>query len=129
MGEPPADSGLKGGPIDRRRRLAVVWGDSVVCGIGRGWPCLLDDMLPGYQFLNGGIDGDCHDSVLRRAMMFNRERDVALNIILLGWHPDARNEVVRTDLLAALDHLNNPVLATMPTALNSRIIKYDLSSY
>ena len=122
-------AGLKGGPIDPGRRLAVVWGDSVVCGIGRGWPCLLDDMLSGYQFLNGGIDGDCHDSVLRRAMMLNRERDIALNIILLGWHRHARNENVRTDLLAALGNINNPVLATVPTALNSRIIKYDLSSY
>src|ERR1044071_6576496 len=52
--------GLKGDAIDPARRLAVVWGDSVVFGVGRGWPCLLDDLVPGYQFLNGGIEGDSY---------------------------------------------------------------------
>ena len=30
--------GLKGDPLDPRRKLAVVWGDSVVFGSGRSWP-------------------------------------------------------------------------------------------
>src|SRR5712692_9516781 len=83
--------GLKGDPIDPTRRLAVVWGDSVVFGLGRGWPSLLEDMLPGYQVLNGGIEGDLYESVLRRAVTLNREFDIALNIILLGWHSHGQN--------------------------------------
>src|SRR5712691_11852368 len=121
--------GLKGDPIDPTRRLAVVWGDSVVFGLGRGWPCLLEDLLPGYQVLNGGIEGDLYESVLRRAVTLNREFDIALNIILLGWHSHGQNENVRTDLIVTLDNINNPILTTMPTALNRRIINHDLSHY
>src|SRR5436190_12716828 len=57
--------GLKGDPLDSSRRLAVVWGDSVVFGGGRGWACLLDQFAPGYQFLNGGLDGDPYTNILR----------------------------------------------------------------
>src|SRR5438045_6462888 len=41
--------GLKGAPRDPSRKLAVVWGDSVVFGIGWSWPCLIDGMAAGYQ--------------------------------------------------------------------------------
>src|SRR5436853_6844247 len=50
--------GLKGAARDPSRKLAVMWGDSVVFGIGRSWPCLIDGMAAGYQFLNGGIEAD-----------------------------------------------------------------------
>jgi hypothetical protein len=79
--------GLKGDARDPARKLAVVWGDSVVFGIRRSWPCRLDQFAPGYQFLNGGIEGDPYDNILRRAAAFNREHAVALNIVMLGWHP------------------------------------------
>ena len=82
--------GLKGAARDLSRRLAVVWGDSVVFGIRWSWPCLLDELAPGYQFLNGGIEGDPYDNILRRAAAFNREQPVALNILMLGWHPMQR---------------------------------------
>ena len=82
--------GLKGAPRDPSRKLAVVWGDSVVFGIRWSWPCLLDALMPGYQFLNGGIEGDPYDNILRRAAAFNREHRVALNILMLGWHPMQR---------------------------------------
>src|SRR5437763_2837051 len=49
--------GLKGDALGPSRELAVVWGDSVVWGVGRSWPCLLDGLAPGYQWLNGGIEG------------------------------------------------------------------------
>lgn len=121
--------GLKGDPLDPSRRHAVVWGDSVTFGLGRGWPCLLDNLIPGYQFLNGGIEGDAYSSVLERAVELNSEREIALNIILLGWHPHGHNEHVRADLHRALDRIKNPVLATMPTALNGAVVDKDLSSY
>ena len=79
--------GLKGDARDPARKLAVVWGDSVVFGVRRSWPCLLDQFAPGYQFLNGGIEGDPYDNILRRAAAFNRDHTVALNILMLGWHP------------------------------------------
>jgi hypothetical protein len=79
--------GLKGVARDPARKLAVVWGDSVVFGIRWSWPCLLDELAPGYQFLNGGIEGDPYDNILRRAAALNRDQAVALNILMLGWHP------------------------------------------
>jgi hypothetical protein len=79
--------GLKGAARDPARKLAVVWGDSVVFGIGWSWPCLIDELAPAYQFLNGGIEADPYDNILRRAEAFNRAHTVALNIVMLGWHP------------------------------------------
>jgi lysophospholipase L1-like esterase len=79
--------GLKGDARDPSRKLVVVWGDSVVFGARRGWPCLLDEFAPGYQFLNGGIEADPYNNILRRAAAFNRAHTVALNIVMLGWHP------------------------------------------
>jgi hypothetical protein len=79
--------GLKGAARDPSRKLAVVWGDSVVFGISWSWPCLLDGFAPGYQFLNGGIEADPYNNILRRAAEFNRAHAVALNVLMLGWHP------------------------------------------
>src|SRR3954451_8864304 len=79
--------GLKGEPLDPNRKLAVVWGDSVVFGSGRGWASLIDRFAPGYQFLNGGLDGDPYGNILRRARGFNARHPVALNLLMLGWHP------------------------------------------
>jgi hypothetical protein len=89
--------GLKGAARDPSRRLAVVWGDSVVFGIRWSWPCLLDELASGYQFLNGGIEGDPYDNILRRAAAFNRQHQVALNILMLGWHPMQRPAQVGGD--------------------------------
>ena len=79
--------GLKGAARDPARKLAVIWGDSVVFGMGWSGPCLIDEMAPGYQFLNGGIEADPYDNILRRAAAFNHAHAVALNIVMLGWHP------------------------------------------
>lgn len=79
--------GLKGAARDPARKLAVVWGDSVAFGIGRSWPCLIDALAPNYQFLNGGIEADPYDNILRRAAAFNEAHAVALNVVMLGWHP------------------------------------------
>jgi len=79
--------GLKGAARDPARKLAVIWGDSVVFGIDWSWPWLIDEMAPGHQFLNGGIEADPYDNILRRAEAFNHAHAVALNIVMLGWHP------------------------------------------
>ncbi|SRR5260370_1872582 len=121
--------GLKGDPIDATRKLVVVWGDSVVFSAGRGWPCLLDDLAPGYQFLNGGIEGDPYSNVLRRAREFNQRTAVHLNLLMLGWHPLPDNQNVRSALIAFIQNTPNTVILTMPTALNRPIADQDLSSY
>src|SRR6266576_2623013 len=80
------DLGLKGGPVDPSRKQAVVWGDSVAFGLQGGWPALLDALVPGYQFLNGGIEGDGWNTVLERAVQFNTELALSLNVVMPGWH-------------------------------------------
>ena len=150
--------GLKGDPVDPQRKLAVIWGDSVVFSAGRGWPRLIDGHAPGWQFLNGGIDGDPYTNVLRRAGEFNRRHSVALNLLMLGWHPFVPilsapstrrhrwsplgrrrqseepglrpgNENIGADLTRFLEAHCNTVVLTMPTALNPQIIDRDLSSF
>src|SRR5260370_40438525 len=79
--------GLKGAARDPSRKLAVVWGDSVVFGIRWSWPCLLDGFVPGYQFLNGGIEADPYDNILPPAAEFNPAPAVALNIPNPGLPP------------------------------------------
>ena len=145
--------GLKGDRIDPKRKLAVVWGDSVVFGFGRGWPCLLDEKLPGYQFLNGGIEGDPYQNVLCRAGLFNERHPVALNLLMLGWHVFTGSRVLRrrkygrmaplisrsstpggnesldADLTRHLKQWPNTAVITMPTALNRVILDLPLSTY
>ncbi len=143
--------GLKGEALDDRRKLVVVWGDSVVFGAWRGWAHLLDDYAPGYQFINGGIDGDLYDNILRRARLLNRQRPVTLNVLMPGWHPFDPGPLAppappsggwwrraaelspsakfRADLSAFLADVPNTVLLTMPTALNAAIADSDLSGY
>lgn len=151
--------GLKGDPLDPGRKLAVAWGDSVVFGAGRSWPCLLDGFAQGYQFLNGGIEGDGYTNILRRAAKFNREHPVALNLVMLGWHPhsmflfenamaeprmsigiwqrmlgrgqtaERSNRELGARLEAFLRAVPNTVLLTMPTALNPQLIDRDLSEF
>lgn len=131
--------GLKGDPLDNSRKLAVVWGDSVVFSAGPGWPCLIDRLAPGWQFLNGGLEGDPYGNILRRALEFNRQHEVKLNLLMLGWHPfvlsqgasPARsgNEALRAELTRFLQAMPNTVVLTVPTALNARIVDSDLSPY
>lgn len=150
------EAGLKGDPLDSRRKLVVVWGDSVVFGSGRGWACLLDRLAPGYQFLNGGLDGDPYRNILRRATKFNRRYPVAFNLLMLGWHhfvpsrpaatprrwlarskkpapqirrPRSGNENLCAELTGFLKETPNTVVLTTPMALNRRIVERDLSAY
>ena len=117
--------GLKGDPVDPNRKLAVVWGDSVVFGSSRGWPCLLDGFGPGWQFLNGGVEGDHYSNVLRRADQFNSRYRVALNLLMLGWHP----------FIALPPGRRQPGLSFVPSAGRQRLrpgnenIRVELTSF
>jgi hypothetical protein len=146
--------GLKGDALDPTRKLAVVWGDSVVFGAGRGWAHLLDELAPGWQFLNGGLEGDPYTNILRRAAAFNEKRPGMLNLLMLGWHPfvppraaangdggrfrrarrpallpHSGNENLRAELTHFLRLVPHTVVLTMPTPLNRRILDQDLSPY
>jgi hypothetical protein len=150
------EAGLKGDPIDDRRKLIVVWGDSVVFGVGYGWPHLIDRLAPGYQVLNGGIEGDGFTNILDRATAFNRAHRVVLNVVMLGWHPhwmftfdaglrrsggplarllsrskgiEGPNRGVRERLGEFLRECPNTVLLTLPTALNQDIVDRDLTPF
>jgi hypothetical protein len=146
--------GLKGDPLDPDRKLAVVWGDSVVFSHGRGWPCLIDRLAPGWQFLNGGVEGDPYKNILRRASDLNGRHPVSLNLLMLGWHSfvpswwaensnsnaitAARtkpgrsrngNEDLHAELTSFLRRVPNTVVLTIPTALNRHIVDHPLSPY
>jgi hypothetical protein len=66
--------------------------------------------------------------------MFNRERPVAWNLLMLGWHPTCTALPLpdmaefRARLLDFLQAVPNSVILTMPTALNVDIVDRDLSS-
>ena len=97
--------GLKGDALDPSRKLAVIWGNSVVFSVGRGWPCLLDPLAPGWQFLNGGLDGDLYTNVLTRARGLNKRERVGLDVLMPGWHPmDPRTELKRDRRLGVRLH-------------------------
>jgi lysophospholipase L1-like esterase len=49
--------------------------------------------------------------------------------VMLGWHPLPDNRNVRSTLTAFLHSAPNTILVTMPTALNRRIARLDLSCY
>jgi hypothetical protein len=140
--------GLTGEPLDPSRGLAVVWGDSVVfCG-GRSWSMLLGELAPQHQVLNGGIEYDPYDNILRRAAALNGRCRVALNIVMLGWHRftpswwkrpgrearmashgDAGNAGLRDKLRVFLRRHPNTVMLTTPTALNADLISVPMSTY
>lgn len=123
------EAGLKGDPVDPARKLAVIWGDSVAFGARRGWPCLVDRLAPGWQFLNGGIVGDPYDNILRRARHFNERQPVALNLVMPGWHPFPDNATLRAMLSDFVRERPKTVLLTMPTAMNRHLADRDLSAF
>ena len=88
---------------------------------------MLDQLFPRYQFLNGGIEGDGWNTILQRADKLNREFEIALNLLMLGWHH--YNEGLREALRDTLSRLRNPVMLTMPTPLNRRNFDQDISAY
>lgn len=122
--------GFRGPEVDPSKKLAAVWGDSVVFGVHgeTSWVEGLAKQFPGYQFLNGGIEGDTLPNIYARAIEANQHREIKWNIMFIGWHtliPDH----VRDFVSRAVDKLRGPVLCTVPTCLNEKAVDIDLSSY
>lgn len=121
--------GLKGSEVDPTKRLAAVWGDSVVFGLGRGWVEDLDKFFAGFQFLNGGLEGDGLENIRARAMESNGKVEIDFNIVFPGWHTMKSPRKVRSILSSMVDHLPGPILCTVPTSLSERVTDMDLTSY
>lgn len=121
--------GFKGPEIDPIKKLVAVWGDSIVFGVGRGWVEGLDSLFPGYQFLNGGIEGDPFENISERALEMNRKLNIIYNIVFPGWHAIRYPEKVNSLLDEITEKLPRPILCTVPTSLSIKAIESDLSSY
>lgn len=119
--------GFKGGEIDRSRKLAAVWGDSVVWGEREGWVAGLNQLFPEYHFINGGIQGDPLENIAARAIEANCRMEISVNIIYPGWHSRRRPSSVRETLDRMIDLVPNAVLCTVFTSLNRKFIARDMS--
>jgi lysophospholipase L1-like esterase len=121
--------GFKGPEVDPIRRLVAVWGDSVVFGIGRGWVEDLGQLFAGFQFLNGGLEGDGLENIRKRAIESNEKVKIDFNIVFPGWHSMKSRRKLRSILSSMVDQLPGPILCTVPTSLSERVTNMDLSSY
>ncbi|NYZ17915.1 SGNH/GDSL hydrolase family protein [Azospirillum sp. RWY-5-1] len=125
--------GLKGSDPDPTLKQAVIWGDSVVFAHERGWVYGLNGAIPGWQFHNGGIEGDPLDNILDRAAAMQGRLKIDANILFPGWHPSFEgrpvNSQVETWLEERLDRLPNPILATIPTALNEKVVEQEITPF
>lgn len=125
--------GLKGREPETNFRQAVVWGDSVIFGIGAGWISELDSMMHGWQFHNGGIEGDPVINILDRAAGLQERLRPDLNVLFPGWHPSAGSVPVNDGFEAALEEgirrLRSVVLVTLPTSLNSQVVSQNISPF
>jgi lysophospholipase L1-like esterase len=121
--------GFKGPQVDPSKRLAAVWGDSVVFGVGKGWVEGLGGLFQGFQFLNGGLEGDRLEGIRDRAIEGNRQTKIERNVIFPGWHSMKSGRRVRAILSELLDRLPGPILSTVPTSLSERVAGTELSPY
>lgn len=120
--------GFKGPEPPPSRRLAVVWGDSVIWGVGESWVAGLSTFFPAYAFLNGGLEADLFPNILARAQEANQSLKIECNLLFPGWHSRNKPDQVRRLLLQAVDTLPGLVLGTMPTSLNDVVVD-DLQPY
>lgn len=127
--------GLRSPEPIRGRKLAVIWGDSVIFGApccGGSWISELDGE---FQMLNGGVPGSPLYATLDRMQRLNETVDIDLNIVVAGWYPGSlelgpQNAGLRDYLGQQAERCNGPVaLATTPTSLNPAIVDHDLRIY
>jgi hypothetical protein len=114
--------GLKGRVVDSNDSILVVWGDSIVFGIGRGW--VYGKTSQGARIMNGGHEGTRPKVILRNAIELNTNRVTTLNIFSLGWH-GAKNKHEVMEVLKSATELPNLALMTLPTSLQFRHVFFD----
>jgi hypothetical protein len=128
---------LKGEQRDAKKKQAVVWGDSVVFGMGKSWVEGLNDHQATYQFHNGGMEGDVAINIMNRMIYMNREHRFDMNILSLGWHgnesfkaryfskklhePDAAEQmlikIVKANIIPGLIHVKLCLIANIARAV------------
>jgi len=126
--------GLKGAEPEPGKKLVVIWGDSVVFGIGSPtWVDMIGEHFAQYQFLNGGIEGTTADDIVERAIRVNQEHPIDVNVLFPGWHPSSPvgsvNTTIEKVLREGVEKIPNCILSTVPTALNEQILDTDLTPY
>ena len=126
--------GLKGKEPAPGKKVVVIWGDSVVFGMGSPtWPDLMNEHFDEYHFMNGGVEGSAVDHILQRAIRANGEHAIALNVIFPGWHPSGPsgsvNNTIERILREGMKQVPNAIVSTIPTSLNEEVIKLDLTPY
>lgn len=121
--------GFKGPEIEPSKKLAVVWGDSVVFAHFEGWVDGISQRFPDYQFVNGGLEGDRLENIVNRAVEKNEELAIDRNIIFPGWHSLKNPERIYELLNHAADALPGVILCTVPTSLCEKAVSNDISEY
>jgi hypothetical protein len=120
------------------RKLAIVWGDSIVFGApdnrGGSWVSRLAADVASHQVLNGGIPGCPLSMTLDRMRQLNEVLPVDVNMVVASWHRSTPNGGpynvgLRDYLGAALERCDRVVLVTTPTSLNEQIVDHDLRIY
>lgn len=119
--------GFKGPEIDFSKKLAVIWGDSVVFGLEKGWVDGISSYFPEYQFINGGIEGDGLDNICERAIEYNKKIEIKLNVLFPGWHMLFDTKKAFSFIEDFVAFVPNPVLCTIPTSLGDRIYCNNIS--
>jgi hypothetical protein len=128
--------GLRGPEPDPTRKLAVIWGDSVIFGapdICTPWLPHLD--TPACQVLNGGVPGCPLHSSLERMNRLDEVLGIDLHIVFAGWNYSTQeggpcNAGLKGHLLYELwEYRGRCALVTTPTSLNPAIVDHDLRAF
>lgn len=125
--------GLRGKDADPDKPKIVVWGDSIVFGaytpIARSWVDALGEQLRDHQVFNGGIEGDGTRNIISRMVDVNANHEVAWNLFFPGWHDNFKISYdLYDDFMDRAGHLKNLVMVTVPTLLDDRTARTDLSA-
>jgi lysophospholipase L1-like esterase len=130
------EHGFVGTSINPKKRLAAVWGDSVIFGIRGGWVEGLSEHFPAFQFLNGGIEGDTLEFISERALEKNGDLKLDYNFVFPGWHEEKWDQeaALREDadyhlLKDLVESMPNTILMTVPTSLSQKVIDEGMEKF
>jgi len=121
--------GFKSAAIDQTKELVAVWGDSVIfCVAPQNWVTDLDHDFSGYQFHNGGLEGDILQNIIQRTEETNAVLPIKVNILFPGWHNWQNQDRIKLLLEHFISSVPGPMLCTVPTCMTPEIVQTDISS-
>ncbi len=121
--------GLKGPEVDTNKKLIVIWGDSVVFGLGKGWVEEVNKYFSDYQILNGGYEGADLELIEKRVVDLNKKIKIDYNIIFPGWHSRQRPAVMNLVINNLITEIPGIVLCTVPLSVNIKRARTNLKPY